>query len=502
MATTQIQLNENLLDQKLADLEKARSWSPRVISKLEAAIRTAADYDLFRINPLRYAKDKSMSEKEAIDLFLYGTKFGLFEMEWHLVCPSCGHLIDNFSQLSHVHAHAICGVCRAESEASLDDYIQVSFTVAASVRDTIYRHPEQLSIEDFYLKYHMCNTIAPIMGLPWPDVMRNRTRLMTYLAPGESASAEMDLVPGILAATDLLNKTSLNLLTNPNQKVEPQMISVKVEEKKFHVLDRDLRPLRTTLGDTRVNVEQFGEIGLGRLRVEIENTTAARSAIWMMNLPGESALHPNQPQFDPFLSGKKLLTTQTFRDLFRTEVIDSSEGIGIQDITFLFTDLKGSTALYDQIGDPKAYFLVRQHFDTLGQAIAEKSGAVVKTIGDAVMATFENPANAVDAALTMLEKIETFNQNISQPLILKIGIHEGHSIAVTLNERLDYFGQTVNIAARIQSLADANEIYVSSDVYNAPGVSETLQAHHVTPEQASVKGVSEKLQVYKIKVRK
>jgi len=111
-------------------------------------------------------------------------------------------------------------------------------------------------------------------------------------------------------------------------------------------------------------------------------------------------------------------------------------------------------------------------------------------------------ANAVDAALTMIERIEAFNQNISQPLILKIGIHKGHSIAVTLNDRLDYFGQTVNIASRIQSLADANEIYVSSAVYNAPGVAETLKAHHVTPEQASVKGVSEKLQVYKIKVQK
>src|SRR5258708_28666076 len=96
MATTQIQLNEDLLDQKLADLEKARSWSPRIISKLEAAIRTADDYDLLRINPLRYAKDSSMSEKEAIDLFLYGTKLVLFDIEWHLVCRGCCDLFNNF----------------------------------------------------------------------------------------------------------------------------------------------------------------------------------------------------------------------------------------------------------------------------------------------------------------------------------------------------------------------------------------------------------------------
>lgn len=502
MATTQIQLNEALLDQKLAELEKARSWSPRVVSKLEAAIRTADDYDLFRINPLRYAKDKGIAEQEAIDLFLYATKQGLFEIEWHLVCRSCGHLIDNFADLSRVHAHAVCDVCRADYHAALDDYIQVSFTVAAAIRDIVWRHPELLPIEDFYLKYHLCNTIAPVGNTPWAEVLRSVTRIMTYLEPGARATAEVELLLGMLGATDLLNKTTITFLTSANQSTAPQSLSLKMRDSKFQLLGQEVQSLAVSVGSVTLNMEQYSPINLGSVRVDVENVMPTRCAVWLVNIPVSATDTANLPQFEQFLSGKKLLTTQTFRDLFRTEVIDAAEGIAIRDITFLFTDLKGSTALYDQIGDPKAYFLVRQHFDTLGQAIADKSGAVVKTIGDAVMATFENPANAVDAALTMIERIEAFNQNISQPLSLKIGIHKGHSIAVTLNDRLDYFGQTVNIAARIQSLADANEIYVSSAVYDAPGVAESLKAHHVTPEQASVKGVSEKLQVYKIKVRR
>jgi class 3 adenylate cyclase len=202
--------------------------------------------------------------------------------------------------------------------------------------------------------------------------------------------------------------------------------------------------------------------------------------------------------FDPFLSGKRLITTQTFRTLFRSETVSVNEGIAVKDITFLFTDLKGSTAMYDQIGDPKAYFLVRQHFDTLGNVINRYEGATVKTIGDAVMATFMTPLNAVQAALEMLRDIEAFNQNISDKLVLKIGIHSGHSIVVTLNDRLDYFGQTVNIAARVQGLADAGEIYISEDVYNFPGVRAALENCNVVAEQAVVKGVSEKLQVYKV----
>jgi class 3 adenylate cyclase len=117
------------------------------------------------------------------------------------------------------------------------------------------------------------------------------------------------------------------------------------------------------------------------------------------------------------------------------------------------------------------------------------------------MATFMTPLDAVRAGLKMLHDIEAFNQNISDKLVLKIGIHSGHSIVVSLNDRLDYFGQTVNIAARVQGLADAGDIYISEDVYNFPGVREALAQQDIVPEQVTVKGVSGKLQVYKISTR-
>jgi class 3 adenylate cyclase len=200
----------------------------------------------------------------------------------------------------------------------------------------------------------------------------------------------------------------------------------------------------------------------------------------------------------PSLSGKKLLTTQTFRDLFRSEVINTDETLSIKDITFLFTDLKGSTAMYEQIGDAKAYFLVRQHFDALSRVIRDRHGAIVKTIGDAVMAVFDNPVEATSAALEMIDALNEFNHTISQELILKVGIHRGHSMAVTDNERIDYFGQSVNIAARVQALAGANEVCITADVYTSPGVSDALEAHHVVLDEVLVKGVSERLHVYKI----
>jgi class 3 adenylate cyclase len=211
-------------------------------------------------------------------------------------------------------------------------------------------------------------------------------------------------------------------------------------------------------------------------------TSAAkqRLAFGIMQLPPHLVTRPPPLHFAPFLSGKRLLTTQTFRDLFRSEVIRGSEGLGVKDIALLFTDLKGSTAIYDRIGDLNAFALVQQHFDRLQEVTVRHNGAIINTIGDAVMAAFLKPADAVQAAIEMRNEIASFNER--QPdkaLILKIGVHKGAAIAVTLNERLDYFGQTVNIAARVQNLADADEIFVSQDVYDATGVRDKLAASAV-----------------------
>ncbi|HEV8246697.1 MAG TPA: adenylate/guanylate cyclase domain-containing protein, partial [Polyangiaceae bacterium] len=115
------------------------------------------------------------------------------------------------------------------------------------------------------------------------------------------------------------------------------------------------------------------------------------------------------------------------------------------------------------------------------------------------MASFENPADAVAAAREMLREIEAFNQDEGErEIILKVGVHRGASIAVTLNDRLDFFGQTVNIAARVQGLADADEIYITEEVYRAPGVTDLLEGFDVTAHAANLKGVQRTVKVYRV----
>ncbi|MGA8040359.1 MAG: DUF5939 domain-containing protein, partial [Acidimicrobiia bacterium] len=93
---TSPEIDESVLEDRLAALESARSWSPRVVSKLEALIRTGDDYDLFRINPIRYGTEQSIEELEAIDLFLHATNVGLFDLDWLIVCGACSNVYDRF----------------------------------------------------------------------------------------------------------------------------------------------------------------------------------------------------------------------------------------------------------------------------------------------------------------------------------------------------------------------------------------------------------------------
>ena len=496
-----IQINEPLLDEKFSELEAVRPWSPRVISKLETMIHTADDYDLFRINPVKYAADKGMSEIEAIDLFLYGTRAGLFEMEWHLTCAYCAYVVESFRDLTDLYTHFGCKVCSSVNDVALDDYIQVSFTVSSQIRDIVFRHPESLSTEDYYLKYYLSKGVLPSgEGEKFEDQLRHLTKLFADILPHEKSTVELDMVPGLFQIRDMSNNTSVTFFISDSQDPGQQTISLKLLNSKFQAVDRTLVPQEIFIEPCTLQLEQVGQLSSGKVVIDIENLMEKKSPIWMIHFPPDYT--PSYKQLEPFLSGKKLLTTQTFRDLFRSEMVSSSEGIGVKDITFLFTDLKGSTDLYDRIGDLKAYSLVRQHFVTLGKVITQNSGAVVKTIGDAVMATFMNPVDALKTAIEMLHDIEELNHNISDNLILKIGIHRGPSIVVTLNDHLDYFGQTVNIAARVQGLAGANEIYLSSDAHNYPGVDEVLDEYEVTSEQALVKGVSEQLDVSKVTIRK
>ena len=207
--------------------------------------------------------------------------------------------------------------------------------------------------------------------------------------------------------------------------------------------------------------------------------------------------HPNT--FLPFLTGKMLLNNQTFRSLFKIQNLVTGLKLNVRSLTILFTDLKDSTALYGNIGDVTAYNLIQEHFKVLTGSVKKYSGAIIKTMGDAIMATFSEPADGMRAAFDMITSIRTIKETYGRELGLKIGIHEGPALAINNNGSLDYFGQNVNIAARIQGLAEAGEIWFSDSLFEKSSVKEILSDNNYKVETfiTALKGLGQKTRVYK-----
>ena len=417
-------------------------------------MRTAPDDQIVRINPIQYAADHGREEAQVIDLFLHARKASLLIMEWHYVCRGCGMIIESLDMLNAAGDHSFCKTCRVNRDTDLSDFVEIGFTVSKAVRKSRFHDPEALSAKEFFFDYEISANALARGVTKARDFYRRHIVFCTYIEPGETRTFEVNLEPGFFA-----------LQYGPEFIVAPSSDN-RVE--RIDITHRDGRP-----------AEEMQKVAPGSLTYNLTNASPARilTAAFSLTEAEREAPKGTPPGFrlGGFLSGSRLLSTQTFRDLFPSETVMSAGGLAVKRMALLFTDIKGSTALYDRIGDMKAFNLVRQHFGVLRDVIAANHGALVKTIGDAVMASFHEPLDAIRAALDMLAQIRRFNDSAGEELItLKIGAHVGPCLAVTLNERLDYFGQTVNLAARVQGLAAENEIYLSDEMYRLTGAADLL----------------------------
>jgi class 3 adenylate cyclase len=466
-------LEERELDARLEELERARSWSPRIIAKLEALLRSEDDAALLRVNPRVFASKHGIAEDEAIELFLHATHVGLFEMAWSLVCPQCTDVVEEARSLCDVGETFHCHICRTTMRATLDDHLHVGFTVSPRIRRIAHHDPDALDAHRWLFEYKMSPEGVFPDGTPVNDFLVQRSCFTAFLAAGETRTFAFDAPPEhALVAFDLTTDMQAALMVLPSA------------------------PASAELSYTPGACSPCeGAVAPGPVTVTVTNAGSSRVPFGMIAFPA-SLTRGQRLEFPRVLTAQGLLTTQAFRTLFASETL-RDEGLGVEDVTLVFTDLRGSTELYDRLGDLQAFALVRRHFDALGRAIAHHHGAIVKTVGDAVMAVFRNPGDAVSAALGMAAAVDEVNGALGvRELVLKIGVHRGPAIGVTANGRVDYFGQTVNIAARVQSRAGADEVWVTDAVRKHRAVAE-LPALDERVEH--VKGVRRPLALFRLR---
>ena len=452
---------------------------PAVVDAISQLIEKGEDRDLNRINLLDFAARTGLDEERVISAFLHAARLGLFDLNWNVLCPGCGGVLGAHNTLKSLrHEDYNCALCAQGYEASVDDRVEVAFTVSPRVRRIAAHDPNTLPIWEYNLQVFWSSG----MDLSEESIKRliDEVSLEAIELPaGEKAVLSLQLPNEFVIVFEPVTHAAhfINIQGEPTR--ERQQLSM--------VFNKLQAPTGTTV------------MRPGPLRLSLENQTDTRvlPAVWVAN----DTLHDLLGKRKPILTAKRMLSNQTFRDVFKADNLNTDQRLKITSLTFLFTDLKGSTALYERVGDLAAFDLVRAHFHALLEIIASEKGAVVKTIGDAVMATFIRPEHALSAGLRMRSAMKDLNaRRGTDDLIVKIGLHEGPCLAVMLNERQDYFGQTVNVAARVQSLSTNQEMHITEPVIGAPEVAAIIAREAIRPirKEAALRGIADKMVVYEI----
>jgi class 3 adenylate cyclase/predicted RNA-binding Zn-ribbon protein involved in translation (DUF1610 family) len=450
----------------------------RLATQLEQFIAEAPEHKLVRINAVALAAELEPDEEKLIAALLHASKVGIFEMSWNVLCPDCGFVLDRNASLRTIRSDDyFCPNCAEGYEPTLDDRVEVTFTVSSRLRPVAAHNPDQLSPLEYFRQINIGSHL--VVPTDYEAFFEEVTLETLELPSSERAIMSLQMTEGIYIVAELVTHTAQFLEVKGEHTKERQHLSFIVDRTSFQHPRTIIRP--------------------GALRIAFDNRRDRR-ALPTVLIAGERLARFIKTH-RPFLSAKRLLSNQTFRDLYRTDTLGIDQRLKITSLTFVFTDLRGSTELYERVGDLAAFDLVKAHFNVLNDIVAAEGGAVVKTIGDAVMATFPTPERALTAALRMRDAMRQFNQERQRgDLLLKIGMHEGPCIAVTLNERQDYFGQTVNIASRVQGLANEREIFATSSIVSNSKAYGVLESMHVRPvlHEAQLRGVAERVNVYAI----
>jgi class 3 adenylate cyclase len=451
-----------------------------VVAALEQLVREGKDADLNRINALDFAARYGLPVDKALDAFLHASRLGLFEMSWNILCPGCGGVLHTNTTLQSVHNDEyLCALCAAGYEPTLDEMVEVAFTVSPRVRTIAAHSPHTLPIWEYVRQMFWASGLELAPPAQFEAMMQRVVLDYVELGPGEKASISVQLPGGFVILFEPVAHSAVFLEVAGEPTRDKQELNVVFNRVQPPSGKHILRP--------------------GPLRLALENRTDTR-VLPALYIAGDE-MHDMLGKRKPFLTAKRLLTHQTFRDLFGADPLTIDQRLKITNMTFVFTDLKASTELYERVGDLAAYDMVQAHFGVLGEAVAREGGAVVKTIGDAVMATFPSSDRGMGAVLKMRHAMRELNERRGhEDLLLKIGIHEGPCLAVTLNDRLDYFGQTVNVAARVQGLAMSHAIFATEPVVRHEPTARLLEQAGLRPEpkRCTLRGLSDEYTVYEI----
>jgi class 3 adenylate cyclase len=426
----------------LFDSLRADGAHADAIDALEAHFALSDERDLATLRPFELADQYGVARKMMLRTCLAAARAGLFNLKWDVICPSCRGTPNAFDSLTDVRADLHCPSCNIPYGPQFDRSVEVTFNARPLGRGV---DPPLYCIASPHRSAHVL--------------------AQTAVAARGNATIELDLVPGVY------DVNAVGVALTP------------------FVVTGNASASRSTARVTADAVEFPHETVPGPATIAIEN-----------GLDRETIVRIERGRWnDRIATAAHVTAMQEFRDLFSSEVLAPGLELGIESMAILFTDLVGSTAMYSRAGDAPAFRLVTDHFAVIREIFDRRGGAIVKTIGDAVMGVFTDPAACLEAALEIDGAVRAIEHG-GVPLRLRVGLHYGPCIAMRANDRLDYFGTTVNLAARLEAQAGAGEVVLASTVAARDDVARVLAGalRKTQSEAVPVKGFTQPVEIVRI----
>ncbi len=443
-ARTRTPVESTLFEARCAAL-RAAGADARAADRLAALLREGADDEVVGMRPYELADLWGLPRADGLKTCLLAVKAGLLDLSWEVLCPNCAAPKERLGALADLKNASHCGSCGIDYGVDLDSSVELRVSAHPSVR--------------------AAKRAVFCAGSP---AHSRHARAQLRLDGSTPRAVELDLGARSYVVRHLQGKRAVVLRPS-----ESGPASVSVDFAK--AADGDELAFRP--GTVRLLLQPTGLPALARVENEDWKQAAATAA--------------------------HVTALQDFRDLFSSEVLAPGLEIGIKNLALLFTDLKGSTEMYERIGDATAYGIVRDHFAFLTAIVAARGGGVVKTIGDAVMAVFPSGSAALEAALDMQERVGELNARLApRPAVsLKIGVHQGPAIAINSGGVLDYFGTMVNVSARVQNESAGGDIVITKAIGADPSCAAILKRREPSGEHFTIalKGLSGEFDLWRLR---
>jgi serine/threonine protein kinase/class 3 adenylate cyclase len=404
--------------EQLVDRLSECGMEPTVVERLGEFLARAPAQEVARMRPLALARRWGLPAEPVVAACLHGVREGLLVLLWDLLCPICRIPSEIKETLRELREHGHCPACNIDYQLDFAQSVEMIFRAHPEVRES------ELGTYCIGGPVHSPHVVAQVRIAPHECIEVDLALGEgTYRLRGPQLPYAVDFRVQSLAST---SRWEVNLARSPSAHSP-------------HVLRSGAQVLALTNDHDQELVAR-----VERIAQRDDALTAARAA-----------------------------SLALFRELFPDEVLSPGQLISVANVTLLLTALPGSRGLYETLGDAKAFGYLHDHFRHLDDLIRREGGALVKTIGEGIVATFQDAPSAVRVALDVPATAE---------LRTGVVVHRGPAMAATINDHLDYFGATVNYAMGLLDSIRSGELVLTQIVAADPLVTALLRERQRTGE--------------------